>query len=542
MTSDSSTTSASPSAATSSAAAASGTSFSHRSTVPWSQVVRGGGEQLEPVAPRSPSASPLVTEQTLGFSDHLTVPEPQTAAHTVATVENNLEGSESSNGDGESSVKKSPWSKPSVNGVVDGSSSPVMGAAAWPALSELSRPLPKSLSFQSESSSKTASDGSGSATVSQAPVTSQAPQKAGKTNTSHHSNQNHTHPGRQRSMKRGVGAGVGYNRLPPPPPPMPPYPLYTTPYGGFVPAVLDAPVREQAPYNGSSFVPARPVAGIGSHSHPGHDHPFNRKRNNFGPRPRGDGGPYVNNGPGGRRDHNDREWFGPRSHGGVIPHPVVPPPPPPPRGYMPQAHLGPAPFIAPQPIRPYGAPMVYEMPPPPPPFVYVQPPIIPHASPSTNIPSLSDTILRQIEYYFSDANLVKDHYLRSNMDEEGWVPLTLIAGFHRVKSLTSDLQMVLSSIRDSTIVEVQGETVRRRNDWRKWIKPSVNSTLDSGSQSPHATTDGSVIQPSLEKLSLDGLSTTKERTTDKELSASIKPDNGEVTSADEFTNLKSSTS
>ncbi|KAJ0466618.1 putative la-type HTH domain, winged helix-like DNA-binding domain superfamily [Helianthus annuus] len=489
-------------------------------------------------APRSPSASPLVTEQTLGFSDHLTVPEPQTAAHTV---ENNLEGSESSNGDGESSVKKSPWSKPSVNGVVDGSSSPVMGAAAWPALSELSRPLPKSLSFQSESSSKTASDGSGSATVSQAPVTSQAPQKPGKTNTSHHSNQNHTHPGRQRSMKRGVGAGVGYNRLPPPPPPMPPYPLYTTPYGGFVPAVLDAPVREQAPYNGSSFVPARPVSGIGSHSHPGHDHPFNRKRNNFGPRPRGDGGPYVNNGPGGRRDHNDREWFGPRSHGGVIPHPAVPPPPPPPRGYMPQAHLGPAPFIAPQPIRPYGAPMVYEMPPPPPPFVYVQPPIIPHASPSTNIPSLSDTILRQIEYYFSDANLVKDHYLRSNMDEEGWVPLTLIAGFHRVKSLTSDLQMVLSSIRDSTIVEVQGETVRRRNDWRKWIKPSVNITLDSGSQSPHATTDGSIIQPSLEKLSLDGSSTTEERTTDKELSASIKPDNGEVTFGDEFTNPKSST-
>lgn len=32
----------------------------------------------------------------------------------------------------------------------------------------------------------------------------------------------------------------------------------------------------------------------------------------------------------------------------------------------------------------------------------------------------------------SDANLVKDDYLRSNMDDEGWVPINLIAGFPRV--------------------------------------------------------------------------------------------------------------
>ena len=32
----------------------------------------------------------------------------------------------------------------------------------------------------------------------------------------------------------------------------------------------------------------------------------------------------------------------------------------------------------------------------------------------------------------SDANLVKDEFLRSNMDEQGWVPITLIANFPRV--------------------------------------------------------------------------------------------------------------
>jgi len=32
----------------------------------------------------------------------------------------------------------------------------------------------------------------------------------------------------------------------------------------------------------------------------------------------------------------------------------------------------------------------------------------------------------------SDANLVRDEYLRSNMDEQGWVPISLIASFPRV--------------------------------------------------------------------------------------------------------------
>ena len=37
--------------------------------------------------------------------------------------------------------------------------------------------------------------------------------------------------------------------------------------------------------------------------------------------------------------------------------------------------------------------------------------------------------------FCSDANLVKDKFLRSNMDDQGWVPISLIAGFPRVSSL-----------------------------------------------------------------------------------------------------------
>ncbi|KVI07751.1 la-related protein 1C-like [Cynara cardunculus var. scolymus] len=528
-------------------------SYSQRTTLPapWAQVVRGGGEP-DPVPPRSPSASPssVSTEQNIVFSDQLTVMEPQTAA----AVETHMEGSEGSNNGNASGVKKSAWNKPSPNGVVDGTNTPVMGAASWPALSELTRPLPKSLSFPSESSSKPTSDGS--VTVSQAPIILQPQQKPVKTNASHHSNQNHTHNLRQRSMKRGGGAGGAYNRPPPPPPPpMPPFPLFDMPYGSFVPAVLDSPVREQSPYNGNNFAP-RPMGGVGPHSNAIHDHSSNRKRNNFGPRPREDGGLYLNNGHGGRRDHHDRDWRGPRSHG-AIPHQMGPPPPPPPRGYMQQAHLGPAPFIAPQPMRPYGTPMGYEMAAP---FLYVptlppEPyrgaPLLPRAAPPSMFipvmdPSLSVLILTQIEYYFSDANLVKDNYLRSNMDEEGWVPVTLIAGFRRVQSLTSDIQMILNSLRDSTVVEVQGETVRRRNEWTKWVKTSNKFPADSSFHSPRAATDGLVVETPLQKLTLDESITAEKMTTDtndahNEADSSILA-NREINTGEQSMNSKSSTS
>lgn len=38
-------------------------------------------------------------------------------------------------------------------------------------------------------------------------------------------------------------------------------------------------------------------------------------------------------------------------------------------------------------------------------------------------------------FFFSDANLQKDHYLLSLMDEEGWVSINKIADFNRVCSL-----------------------------------------------------------------------------------------------------------
>ncbi|XP_027926569.1 uncharacterized protein LOC114183671 isoform X4 [Vigna unguiculata] len=57
--------------------------------------------------------------------------------------------------------------------------------------------------------------------------------------------------------------------------------------------------------------------------------------------------------------------------------------------------------------------------------------------------SLANTIVNQIDYYFNDANLVRDEYLRFNMDEQRWVPISLIASF---LVLSSDLYTIDDSL------------------------------------------------------------------------------------------------
>jgi len=46
------------------------------------------------------------------------------------------------------------------------------------------------------------------------------------------------------------------------------------------------------------------------------------------------------------------------------------------------------------------------------------------------------------EYYFSTENLEADMFLRQQMSKDGYVPLSLIANFNRVKSLCDDVDFI----------------------------------------------------------------------------------------------------
>ncbi|XP_030492105.2 la-related protein 6B isoform X1 [Cannabis sativa] len=176
-------------------------------------------------------------------------------------------------------------------------------------------------------------------------------------------------------------------------------------------------------------------------------------------------------------------------------HPIPPPPPPPP----PALHLyhshapfhvpirpHPHPHPHPIPIRthhPHHLPIHYQQPqhqhhyysdqdlpiPQPPPK-----PSSDHSASSSSKnkqpqQQLSDEatlkLLNQVEYYFSDLNLATtDHLMRFiNKDPEGFVPISVVASFKKIKALINTHAQLATILRNSSklVVSEDGKKVRR---------------------------------------------------------------------------------
>lgn len=117
---------------------------------------------------------------------------------------------------------------------------------------------------------------------------------------------------------------------------------------------------------------------------------------------------------------------------------------------------------------------------------------------ATPDPNLNKKILRQMEYYFGNHNLLRDKFLKEKIKEDdGWISIETMLNCHRLKKMTSDPIVVKDSIKDSELIEVNeaGDKVRRntamplpeetkeykeqlaaRTVYAKGFKP--NSTLD----------------------------------------------------------------
>jgi len=93
--------------------------------------------------------------------------------------------------------------------------------------------------------------------------------------------------------------------------------------------------------------------------------------------------------------------------------------------------------------------------------------------------SLTEAILKQIEYYFSTDNLIKDVWLREQMDSEGWIPVSLLANFNRVKTLTTDPDEIMEVLSTSELVECKdNKFLRCRENWKIWLIPNSNKKHD----------------------------------------------------------------
>ncbi|XP_062378037.1 la-related protein 1 isoform X4 [Sardina pilchardus] len=86
---------------------------------------------------------------------------------------------------------------------------------------------------------------------------------------------------------------------------------------------------------------------------------------------------------------------------------------------------------------------------------------------------LKEYIKRQIEYYFSLHNLERDFFLRRKMDAKGFLPISLIASFHRVQALTTDVSLIVEALKNSTVVELVDGQMRCKEDPEHWPIPTA---------------------------------------------------------------------
>ena len=141
-------------------------------------------------------------------------------------------------------------------------------------------------------------------------------------------------------------------------------------------------------------------------------------------------------------------------------------------------------------------------------------------------PSVLIMLELQLVYYFSIENMCKDMHLRKHMDSQGFVPLSVVMGFNRMKALTTDPRMIWHACRslpDVELIHVDGiDLIRRRNDnpvdgWPKWVLsmeqrhpearnagpslPVAQST--QGFEFPQTTDDRQHLSPRFDTLAME---------------------------------------
>ncbi|KAH7882826.1 hypothetical protein F5I97DRAFT_1815133 [Phlebopus sp. FC_14] len=94
-------------------------------------------------------------------------------------------------------------------------------------------------------------------------------------------------------------------------------------------------------------------------------------------------------------------------------------------------------------------------------------------------------LLGQLEYYLSPQNLAQDYFLRQQMDNKGWIPISLLGSFNRVKYLTTDMDLVKEVLNSSSSVEVNGDWVRMAGrQWEQFILPHAGKSVVEQDETP----------------------------------------------------------
>lgn len=82
-----------------------------------------------------------------------------------------------------------------------------------------------------------------------------------------------------------------------------------------------------------------------------------------------------------------------------------------------------------------------------------------------NVSKLEGLIIRQLEYYFGDANLARDKFLQEQISkDEGWVPVDVLLTFKRLKTLSEEKKVIVGAIEksDEGLIEISEDREKLR--------------------------------------------------------------------------------
>ncbi|XP_054743773.1 la protein homolog [Anastrepha obliqua] len=112
-------------------------------------------------------------------------------------------------------------------------------------------------------------------------------------------------------------------------------------------------------------------------------------------------------------------------------------------------------------------------------------------------------IIRQVEYYFSDANLRRDKFLLEQIskDEEGWVPLSVLLTFKRLSSLSTDPSEIIDALIKSEegLLEISEDKQKLRRHPERPI-PEHNEEQRKEIQSRTAYAKGFPLETTMSEL------------------------------------------
>lgn len=87
---------------------------------------------------------------------------------------------------------------------------------------------------------------------------------------------------------------------------------------------------------------------------------------------------------------------------------------------------------------------------------------------------LTNSAIAAVEAHFTVDYLCQDTFLRSYMDEAGFVPIAFICNFPEVAYFGAEYQDIIDGLKKSQLLEVdeENECIRLKENWEVWLFPN----------------------------------------------------------------------